>query len=138
MSQAADVPAGKATGLAPVLELAGVVKQYPADPPVTALADIDLRTTVSGEVMQDANTRDLIVDVPGMIEMASSVMTLYPGDIIASGTPAGIGPIFDGDVIDVIIERVGHLHVSVSEEGAVACPTLGTGAGPTPPPPPAR
>ena len=47
---------------------------------------------VNGEVKQDANTRDLVLDIPGMIEMASSVMTLYPGDIIATGTPAGVGP----------------------------------------------
>ena len=54
---------------------------------------------VNGEVKQDANTRDLVLDIPGMIEMASSVMTLYPGDIIATGTPAGVGPIRPGDKV---------------------------------------
>ena len=53
-------------------------------------------------------------------------MTLYPGDIIASGTPAGIGPILDGDVIDVIIERVGHAPGRVSRRRArFLRPTLG-------------
>ena len=53
--------------------------------------DIDLELSVNGELRQKANTRDLIVGVAEMIAMASSVMTLYPGDIIASGTPAGVG-----------------------------------------------
>src|SRR5438094_910142 len=50
------------------------------------------RLWINGELKQDANTRDLVLDIPGMIEMAASVMTLFPGDIIAAGTPAGVGP----------------------------------------------
>ena len=68
---------------------------------------------VNGEIRQDANTRDLILDIPGMIEMAASVMTLYPGDIIASGTPAGVGPIRPGDKVKIEFERVGAMSLDV-------------------------
>jgi 2-keto-4-pentenoate hydratase/2-oxohepta-3-ene-1,7-dioic acid hydratase in catechol pathway len=71
------------------------------------------RLWVNDELRQDANTRDLIVDVPGMIEMASSVMTLYPGDIIASGTPEGVGPIRPGDKVKIEFERVGSMTLNV-------------------------
>ena len=68
---------------------------------------------VNGEIRQDANTRDLVLDVPGMIEMASSVMTLFPGDIIAAGTPAGVGPIRPGDVVKIEFERIGSMTLDV-------------------------
>lgn len=68
---------------------------------------------VNGEVRQDANTRDLVLDVPGMIEMASSVMTLYPGDIIAAGTPAGVGPLRDGDTVRIRFEKIGEMTLNV-------------------------
>ena len=71
------------------------------------------RLWVNDELRQDANTRDLIVDVPGMVEMAASVMTLHPGDIIASGTPAGVGPIKPGDRVKIEFERVGSMTVDV-------------------------
>lgn len=71
------------------------------------------RLWVNDELRQDANTRDLIVDVPGMIEMASSVMTLYPGDIIASGTPEGVGPIRPGDRVKIEFERIGSMTLNV-------------------------
>jgi 2-keto-4-pentenoate hydratase/2-oxohepta-3-ene-1,7-dioic acid hydratase in catechol pathway len=100
--------------------------------------DLRIICNVNGTERQNETTKEMVWSVAALISYISSVMTLYPGDIIASGTPAGIGPIFDGDVIDVIIERVGHLHMSVSANGAVACPTLGAGSGPTPPPPPPR
>ena len=68
---------------------------------------------VNGEIKQDANTRDLVLDIPGMIEMASSIMTLYPGDIIATGTPAGVGPIRAGDTVKITFERVGTMTLDV-------------------------
>jgi 2-keto-4-pentenoate hydratase/2-oxohepta-3-ene-1,7-dioic acid hydratase in catechol pathway len=71
------------------------------------------RLWVNGELKQGANTRDLILDIPGMIEMASSVMTLFPGDIIASGTPAGVGPIRPGDKVKIEFERVGSMVLDV-------------------------
>jgi 2-keto-4-pentenoate hydratase/2-oxohepta-3-ene-1,7-dioic acid hydratase in catechol pathway len=74
---------------------------------------LDLKLWVNSELRQHANTRDLLVDVPGMIAMASSVATLYPGDVIASGTPAGVGPIKCGDCVTIEIERVGRMSVAV-------------------------
>jgi 2-keto-4-pentenoate hydratase/2-oxohepta-3-ene-1,7-dioic acid hydratase in catechol pathway len=76
-------------------------------------ADINLALFVNGEPRQNANTRDLIVDIPAMIAMASAVMTLYPGDIIASGTPAGVGPVHGGDVLRIVISGVGEMTLDV-------------------------
>jgi 2-keto-4-pentenoate hydratase/2-oxohepta-3-ene-1,7-dioic acid hydratase in catechol pathway len=80
---------------------------------------IDLKLSVNGEVRQHASTRDLIVDIPEMIRMASAVMTLYPGDIIATGTPAGVGPINGGDKVVIEIAKVGSMSIDVvrSESG---------------------
>jgi hypothetical protein len=60
-------------------------------------------------------------------------MTLLPGDVVSTGTPAGVGQIHDGDRIEVSITRVGTLEVGVDAVGAVACPTKGAGRGPVPP-----
>jgi 2-keto-4-pentenoate hydratase/2-oxohepta-3-ene-1,7-dioic acid hydratase in catechol pathway len=71
---------------------------------------------LNGEVLQDANTSDLIFDVPRLVAHASSVFTLEPGDLILTGTPAGVGvfrdpPVAmrDGDVVEVEIEGIGTL-----------------------------
>ncbi len=74
---------------------------------------------VNGECRQDANTGDMIVGVAELIELASSVMTLYPGDVIASGTPQGIGPIQAGDKVKIRIEKVGEMAVNVRESDEV-------------------
>lgn len=74
---------------------------------------IPLELRVNGELRQQALTRDLIVDIPAMIEMTSAVMTLYPGDIIASGTPAGVGPVRGGDVVSIAIAGVGQMQLDV-------------------------
>lgn len=76
--------------------------------------NLDLSLRINGEVRQSSNTRALIVDVPGLIEYASSVYTLYPGDIIMTGTPEGVGPVQSGDVIDCFVERVGSMRVPVN------------------------
>ncbi|HEV3389975.1 MAG TPA: fumarylacetoacetate hydrolase family protein [Solirubrobacteraceae bacterium] len=87
------------------------------------LADIDLRTTVSGEVMQDANTRDLIFSVVELIQYISAGATLEPGDVIATGTPSGVGDsrspkryLRQGDTVDIYIEGVGTLSNPVRNE----------------------
>ena len=77
--------------------------------------DIALELKVNGELRQKANTRDLIVGVPEMIAMASSVMTLYPGDVIASGTPAGVGPLRSGDRVTIRIAGVGEMALDVRQ-----------------------
>jgi 2-keto-4-pentenoate hydratase/2-oxohepta-3-ene-1,7-dioic acid hydratase in catechol pathway len=87
------------------------------------LADVDVKTTVSGEVMQDANTRDLIFSVVDLIQYLSAGMTLEPGDVIATGTPGGVGDSRDpkrylqeGDVVDIEISGVGTLSNPVRME----------------------
>src|SRR5438270_1080029 len=71
------------------------------------------RLWINGELRQNANTRDLVLDIPGMIEMASSIMTLYPGDIIATGTPSGVGPMRPGDKVKIEFERIGSMELDV-------------------------
>ena len=87
------------------------------------LADIDLRTTVSGEVMQDANTSDLIFSVVELIQYISAGVTLAPGDVIATGTPSGVGDsrspsryLREGDTVDIYVEGVGTLSNRVRNE----------------------
>jgi 2-keto-4-pentenoate hydratase/2-oxohepta-3-ene-1,7-dioic acid hydratase in catechol pathway len=81
------------------------------------LADTRVRCWVNGELRQDANTRALIFDVPTLIETISAGLTLVPGDIIATGTPAGVGIGFDppkylrsGDVVRIEIGGLGVLE----------------------------
>ena len=71
---------------------------------------------MNGEVRQDASARDLIFDIPTLVETISKRITLEPGDLIATGTPAGVGIGFTppkylkkGDVVDVTIEPIGTL-----------------------------
>ena len=72
-------------------------------------ADLGLTTTVNGIVRQSARTSELLWDVPSLIEFVSSVMTLLPGDVLLTGTPAGVGPLTDGDEVSVTIESIGTL-----------------------------
>jgi len=74
---------------------------------------LDLHLDVNGETRQRGNTRQMIRDVPALIEYASSFYTLYPGDIFLSGTPAGVGPMRPGDEIVATVEKVGTLRVRV-------------------------
>ncbi|MEW5900798.1 MAG: fumarylacetoacetate hydrolase family protein, partial [Acidobacteriota bacterium] len=66
---------------------------------------------------QSASTRNMIFSVPELIRFISNVMTLYPGDIIATGTPAGVGPMRPGDRVDVQVEGIGTLSNTVVELG---------------------
>ena len=68
---------------------------------------------VNGEVRQDGSTRDFIFSIPALIEEISTYMTLEPGDVIATGTPAGVGPLGSGDIVEVEIEGIGVLRNSV-------------------------
>jgi len=71
--------------------------------------DLGVQAVSNGEIKQDSRTSYLIFDVPLLIEYISRVMTLEPGDIIATGTPAGVGPLTAGDTIEIKIEGVGSL-----------------------------
>ena len=75
--------------------------------------DLGMRLWVNGQKRQEATTRDLIVDIVQMIVLASSASTLYPGDLIATGTPAGVGPIRDGDRVTIEVDHVGRMSVPV-------------------------
>ncbi|HEY0662909.1 MAG TPA: fumarylacetoacetate hydrolase family protein [Lysobacter sp.] len=81
---------------------------------------LDNRLLVNGEVRQDANTRDLIVGIAELIELISSVLPVQPGDVIATGTPEGVGPIAAGDRVTISIERVGEMTLPVEEAETVS------------------
>lgn len=68
-----------------------------------------IRTSVNGTVKQDGTTDLMINDVPALIEFMSEIMTLLPGDVIATGTPAGIGSVQVGDLVEVEIDGIGRL-----------------------------
>lgn len=75
--------------------------------------NLDFRITVNDQTRQDANTRDLIFDCRRLIEYASRFYTLYPGDIIMTGTPSGVGPISAGDRLVCEMETVGRMEVQI-------------------------
>ena len=84
---------------------------------------LQLTTRLNGEIVQSANTRDLIFDIPTLISTISEVLTLQAGDVIVSGTPAGIGwarrpPLWmkHGDICEVEIEGIGTLSNSICDE----------------------
>jgi 2-keto-4-pentenoate hydratase/2-oxohepta-3-ene-1,7-dioic acid hydratase in catechol pathway len=72
--------------------------------------DLALRTTVEGTVRQDSRTSLLIHDVPTLVSYVSTYFTLIPGDVILTGTPAGIGPLQDGEQVTVEVEGIGTLE----------------------------
>ena len=75
--------------------------------------DAAIRCRVDGEVRQDASRADLVFPVRDLIAEITAYMTLEPGDVIATGTPAGVGPLADGDVVEVEIEGIGTLRNEV-------------------------
>jgi 2-keto-4-pentenoate hydratase/2-oxohepta-3-ene-1,7-dioic acid hydratase in catechol pathway len=100
-----------------------------------APGEVDLDCWVSGEQRQKANTRNLIWDVAQLVSYASSVTTLHPGDVIATGTPAGVGPLAAGDTVVLNLSGLGgRLEVDVRADAAVPSPTTGKDRGPVPPP----
>ncbi len=72
--------------------------------------NVYVETYLNGELKQRGNTSDLIFTVPELINFISNVMTLLPGDIIATGTPSGIGPMYPGDTVEIKIEPIGTLR----------------------------
>ena len=88
----------------------------PAGPWVTDEVDpaaLKLVTRLNGKVVQQGNTADFITPVPQLMEFITAAMTLEPGDVIATGTPAGIGPMIPGDQVEVDIEGIGVLKSQV-------------------------
>jgi len=72
--------------------------------------NIPLATYLNGELKQQSNTSDLIFSVPELVSFVSHVMTLLPGDVIATGTPSGIGPMQPSDTIEIKIAPIGTLR----------------------------
>ena len=79
-------------------------------------AGVGVETRVNGAVRQSGNTRDFIFPLDVIIRYIAQVMTLFPGDLIATGTPAGVGPVVAGDGMEVNVEGVGTLRNSVVDE----------------------
>lgn len=84
---------------------------------VTGLSADDLRVQcrLNGEVRQDGRTSDMVFPPARLVSFMSHVMTLEPGDLIATGTPSGVGPMQAGDVVEVEIEGIGTLRNPVLE-----------------------
>ncbi len=79
--------------------------------------NVVLETYLNGEIKQHTNTNDLIYPIPELINFISHVMALQPGDIIATGTPSGIGPMYPGDTVAIKIEPIGTLRNYVIDNG---------------------
>lgn len=79
-------------------------------------AGIGVQTKVNGDLKQNGNTRDFIFNLDTIIRYIAQAMTLFPGDLIPSGTPSGVGPVVAGDQMEVSIEGVGTLRNPVADE----------------------
>jgi 2-keto-4-pentenoate hydratase/2-oxohepta-3-ene-1,7-dioic acid hydratase in catechol pathway len=75
---------------------------------------LDLSITVNGEVRQSSNTRFLVYDVERLIEFGSSMYTLHPGDVIMTGTPAGVSPVKPGDTLHAYVEGIGEGDIRIA------------------------
>ena len=79
-------------------------------------AGVEVEARVNGQVRQHGNTRDFIFPLEEIVRYISRVMTLHPGDLIATGTPAGVGPLQAGDKVEVTVQGVGTLANPVADE----------------------
>jgi 2-keto-4-pentenoate hydratase/2-oxohepta-3-ene-1,7-dioic acid hydratase in catechol pathway len=79
-------------------------------------SDAAVECRVNGEVRQRGSTADLVHDVPALVAAVSAVFTLLPGDVILTGTPAGVGPLRPGDRVEVEIAGLGILHNVVTDD----------------------
>ncbi|HQP87245.1 MAG TPA: fumarylacetoacetate hydrolase family protein, partial [Thermoanaerobaculia bacterium] len=89
----------------------------PVGPVVAAAfdaADVRLRTFLDGEVKQDSRTSRMIFDLPTLVSWVSQAMTLEPGDLLLTGTPEGVGPLADGQLLELEIEGLERLSVRVA------------------------
>ena len=84
------------------------------------LANATIQTRINGEVRQSAPLSDMIHSIEAILEYASAVFTLLPGDVILTGTPAGVGPFIAGDAVEVEISGIGVLRNAVRDAMPVA------------------
>lgn len=114
--QAADLDAGK-----PWFRSKSMETFTPLGPWVTPTDqdldpnDADIETVVNGEVVQSSNTSDLIFSIPELVATISEYVTLQPGDVVLTGTPAGVGEMEPGDTVSVTVEGLGTLSNTVTE-----------------------
>jgi 2-keto-4-pentenoate hydratase/2-oxohepta-3-ene-1,7-dioic acid hydratase in catechol pathway len=94
-----------------------VVASTGSDGTVLDPSNLSLRTRLNGELKQDSSTADMVFDVPTLVSFISQVMTLEPGDLIATGTPPGVHPIAPGDRVEIEIDQLGILANPVTERG---------------------
>jgi 2-keto-4-pentenoate hydratase/2-oxohepta-3-ene-1,7-dioic acid hydratase in catechol pathway len=94
----------------------GPVVSDEIDPCFGVGAGVGVKTSVNGEVRQHGSTRDFIFALDVVIRHIAQAMTLFPGDLIPTGSPAGVGPLVAGDVVEVSVEGVGTLRNSVVDE----------------------
>jgi 2-keto-4-pentenoate hydratase/2-oxohepta-3-ene-1,7-dioic acid hydratase in catechol pathway len=80
-------------------------------------ADLRIQTRVNGQVRQDGRTSDVVFSPGFLIRYISQMMTLLPGDLIATGTPEGVGPLMPGDLCEVEIDGIGTLRNTVTKAG---------------------
>lgn len=79
---------------------------------------LDIELKINGETRQSSNTRHLIFRIPQIIEYLTQFVTLEEGDIVATGTPGGVGPVLPGDMIEASIEKIGTITHSIVLEGS--------------------
>ncbi|HYS57999.1 MAG TPA: fumarylacetoacetate hydrolase family protein, partial [Burkholderiales bacterium] len=80
--------------------------------------DLDLSITVNGELRQNSNTRYLVYNVQRLIEFGSAMYTLHPGDIIMTGTPAGVSPVKPGDLLHAYVQGIGESDIRIATDYA--------------------
>ena len=109
--QKVDGQWSRAKGFDTFCPIGPAIKEYSDNLDINRLR---IRSFLNGKVKQDSNTENMIFRPFNLISYISRIMTLYPGDIIATGTPAGIGEMKPGDRIEVDIENIGRLinHVA--------------------------
>ena len=84
------------------------------------LGDVDrstlaVITRVNGEVVQEGDADDMVFDIPTIIEYVTAIMTLEPGDLVATGTPEGVAPLSDGDIVEIEVVGVGAVKNPVAQ-----------------------
>lgn len=79
-------------------------------------AGVGVETRVNGNIKQQGNTRDFLFTIDTVIRYIAQAMTLFPGDLIPTGTPSGVGPLVAGDVVEVSVEGIGTLKNPVADE----------------------
>ncbi|MFX1446251.1 MAG: fumarylacetoacetate hydrolase family protein [Promethearchaeota archaeon] len=79
--------------------------------------NLNLQLKINGEIRQDSNTKYMIFTIPEILTFISKFITLAPGDIVATGTPSGVGPVQPGDILEASIEKIGKItHKIILED----------------------